>query len=111
MAARRIWKAGSPSRLSTLEKFKRNDLNGEPKQMGVERVQDLSTKILRFKWQVFICHHVLWFRCHSVTYSVQLTQADDSWFKHPSLRLLLDRLVDYAREQSAAGKSDEAGYI
>lgn len=43
MAARRIWKAGSPSRLSTLEKFKRNDLNGEPK-MGVERVQDLSTK-------------------------------------------------------------------
>lgn len=54
---------------------------------------------------------MLWFRCHSVTYSVQLTQADDSWFKHPSLRLLLDRLVDYAREQSAAGKADEAGYI
>lgn len=43
MAARRIWKAGSPSRLSTLEKFKRNDLNGGP-TMGVEKVESLSTK-------------------------------------------------------------------
>ena len=42
MAARRTWKAGSPSRLSTLEKFKRNDPNGGP-TMGVERAQDLST--------------------------------------------------------------------
>lgn len=58
MAARRIWKAGSPSRLSTLEKFKRNDLNGEPK-MGVERVQDLSTKFCASNGSVHMPSYVM----------------------------------------------------
>ena len=95
-----------------LAKAKTQVAKGSRKIMAKDHVIRMECERVFYTAQVCICYHMPWCGCHSVIQcaaSRSRTQADDSWLKHPSPRLLLDRLVDYAREQSAAGKGDEAG--